>query len=257
MARPPRDGRQARAPNKVKLTEFTVTKTKPQSTVLNVWDSEQKGLVLQIQPSGHRSFRCCYSRKGKPYWIHLADATAIGLAQARQLANEVMFHVAQGRHPYAERRAKRDQGSFKQLHTRYLEEHAQKVNKSWAQSEALINRYTKKIADTDATEVSREDIKGLVKDLKPMLANQVLAAISAVFNWGIREGVVVNNPAKLITRNPTKPRQRILSDSELPKFWQEFEKLPGIEGLLLKTILLTGQRPGECAHMRWEHIIDG
>src|SRR5262249_30883427 len=51
-------------------------------------------------------------------------------------------------------------------------------------------------------------------------------------------------------------RERVLEDSELPLFWQAFDKA-GRAGTALKLILLTGQRPGEVGHMRAEHIVDG
>jgi len=71
-------------------------------------------------------------------------------------------------------------------------------------------------------------------------------------------GVKVN-PCSKVDRNPTKTAksERSLSDSEIPKFWTAFDQVGLVEGLALKTILLTGQRPGEIAHMRTEHIEDG
>jgi integrase len=57
--------------------------------------------------------------------------------------------------------------------------------------------------------------------------------------------------------NSSKSRERVLADSEVPLLWQAFDDAGLIGGSLLKMILLTGQRPGECAHMRREHIIDG
>jgi integrase len=44
-----------------------------------------------------------------------------------------------------------------------------------------------------------------------------------------------------------------MSNSEIPLFWSAFDA-EGLEGAALKMILLTGQRPGEVAHMRTEHI---
>jgi integrase len=60
----------------------------------------------------------------------------------------------------------------------------------------------------------------------------------------------------LVDRNPTTSRERILSESEIPKFWAAFGEIGGSVGAALKAILLTGQRPGEIAHMRHEHIAD-
>jgi integrase len=40
-------------------------------------------------------------------------------------------------------------------------------------------------------------------------------------------------------------------------FWAAFDDAGFVESAILKTILLTGQRPGEVRHMRREHIVDG
>jgi integrase len=91
----------------------------------------------------------------------------------------------------------------------------------------------------------------------PILANQVLAAASAVFSWGVKMEVLTFNPCHNVDRNKTKSRERVLSDSELPRFWAACDNVDFIAGRALRLILLTGQRPGEVSHMRWEHIEDG
>ena len=60
-----------------------------------------------------------------------------------------------------------------------------------------------------------------------------------------------------VDRNPTTSCESVLSDSEVPKFWTGFDSAGLVAGTALKIILLTGQRPGEVAHMRREHIRDG
>ena len=91
----------------------------------------------------------------------------------------------------------------------------------------------------------------------PVLANRTLAAVSAIFSWGIKEEIVTANPCKLVERNPVKSRERVLADSELPLFWKAFGDLDPVRAACLRVILTCGQRPGECAHMRREHIKDG
>ena len=49
----------------------------------------------------------------------------------------------------------------------------------------------------------------------------------------------------------------MLSDAEVPLVWSAFDDAGLIVGSALKLILLLGQRPGEVAHMRHEHIKDG
>jgi integrase len=75
--------------------------------------------------------------------------------------------------------------------------------------------------------------------------------------WAVREDILLTNPCKLVARNPVRSRERVLSDSEMPKFWAAFDDAGLITGTALKVTLLTGQRPGEVAHMRREHVKDG
>ena len=63
------------------------------------WDTVQKSLVIQVQPTGQRSYKCIYSFRGKARWYTIADVKAIGLAEARKLAGHVMYQVAQGKDP--------------------------------------------------------------------------------------------------------------------------------------------------------------
>ena len=58
-------------------------------------------------------------------------------------------------------------------------------------------------------------------------------------------------------RPQTGSRERVASDGESPKIWAAFDAAGLVKSSALKMILLTGQRPGEVAHMRSEHIVDG
>ena len=89
-----------------------------------------------------------------------------------------------------------------------------------------------------------------------ILANQVLAATSAIFTWAVAQELLPNNPCRGVARNPTMSRERVLSDTEVPMFWRAFCNA-GLSGVALQVLLLTGQRPGEVANMRWEHLADG
>ena len=91
----------------------------------------------------------------------------------------------------------------------------------------------------------------------PIVANQTLAAASAIFAWAIREDIIKMNPCQKVERNETNERGRVVSDSEIPKFWEAFDSAGLVQSTALKMILLTGQRPGEVRHMRREHIVDG
>jgi integrase len=217
-------------------------------------------LALQIQPSGYRAYKLIYRHHNRPRWYHIGAADAIGLADARKLAAELVLRVLKGEDVAAEKRAERSAGTFTQLHERYLEQHAKKRNKSWKQGDALIRRHVlPHWGKLSADSITRADVKTMMRrlDNTPITANQTLAAVSAVFTWAMREEILPTNPCKLVPGNPTRDRERILSASEIPAVWSAFDNAGSIVGTALKLILLLGQRPGEVSHMRFEHLRDG
>jgi integrase len=145
------------------------------------------------------------------------------------------------------------------LAERYVEQHAKKHNKSWKQGDELVRRHAlPRWGKLQASTITRADVKAMMARIQaPILANQALAAVSAIFSWAMKEEILPANACKLVPRNPVSSRERVLSDSELPKFWKAFDGLDLMRGSALKAILLLGQRPGEVSHMRREHIRDG
>jgi integrase len=258
MPRPRADGAPARPPRKRRLTELSVRRLKSEAEPFIVWDSYQRGLAIRIQPSGRKAWTVVYSFHGRPRWLHLGDADAVGLIDARKLAAETMLEVARGKDPAAERKAERGAGTFAELATRYVEQHAKRRNKSWKQADTLVRRYLlRRWGKLQAASIARADVRALMAAIEaPVLANQVLAAASAIFGWAIKQEILPTNPCKSVDRNETKSRERVLADSEVPRFWEAFAKV-GPAGMALKMVLLTGQRPGEISAMRREHVVDG
>ena len=223
-----------------------------------VWDTYQRGLCLRVQPTGQRSYKAVYSYRRKARWVHIGDANAVGLADARKITGKIMVAVAEGKDPLAERQAERDTDTFAELIERYAE-HVQKKNKSWKQGDALLRRHLlPRWGSLKVRAIARRDVRSAVASIAaPVVANQTLKAASAFFSWAVREEIVAVNPCKGVDQNKTASRERILSDAELPLFWSAFGDAGLVRSAALKMILLTGQRPGEVAHMRKEHVAEG
>ena len=240
------------------LTELLLRRLRPRAHRFLIWDRKQSGLALQIRPNGRRGWKCIYSCRGRVRWFHLGDGNAIGLQQARELARDIMYAVAKGEDPQAEKRARRNAGTFAELAERYVEDYAKRRNKSWRQGDKLVRRYLlPSWAKLEAKSITRSEVRlAIGRIAAPVLANQVLAAASAIFSWAVKQEVIAVNPCRGVERNETASRERVLADSELRLFWEAFGRA-GRAGTALKLILLTGQRPGEVAHMRSEHIVDG
>jgi integrase len=256
LPRSKNDGTPAAAPNRRHLTELYVRKTRPKSVAVNVWDTRERGLVLRIQPSGFRSYKFVYSFRGLARWYHIGQ---VALSDARRIVAKLRLQVAEGKDPLAERRAERGRGSFEEVHERYLEQHAKRRNRSWKQADKLVRRFLlPKWGKLDMTTIARSDVRQLISGISaPVVANQTLAAASAIFSWAVKQEIVALNPCLGIERHETKSRDRILADSEVKPVWHALEQTDLARCCCLRTVLLTGQRPGEVAHMRLEHIKDG
>jgi integrase len=246
------------------LNDRLVKTVKPEAKRRLYWDTIQSGLVLAVEPSGHKSLKLIYTFNGRARWYTIGNASKVGLKQAREIARKRMGEVYGGVDVQSERQAARQAGTFEQLAHRYVEEHAKRRNKSWQQADFLVSTYLlPRWSNLQASAIARGDARSifdrLTQDGSPVLANQVLAAASAIFSWAIKHevGNVAINPCSGIERNSTASRERVLSDREVPLFWPAFEHAGLIRCSALRMILLTGQRPGEVRHMRREHVEDG
>src|SRR5262245_26042866 len=212
MTRSRRDGSPASKPNRRRLSEAFVKTVRGDSTrVVVYWDTIQRGLALSVQSSGHRAWKCVYSIRGRgARWYHLGNARAIPLLDARRLAGKIMVAVAEGKDPYADRLALRDRESFEQVAKRYVEEYARKKNKSWRQADALVTRYLlPRWAKLDIGSIRRADVKAAIAAIAaPILANQVLAAASAVCSWAVKQEIIAANPCSGIEKNATRSCER-------------------------------------------------
>jgi hypothetical protein len=204
----PRPKRSAR---KRVLTELFVKKVKPEKRRVLIWDIKQHGLVLVVEPTGAKAWKCIYSFHGRPRWLHIGKVSAIGLSDARRLAAEAMLAVAEGNDPAAEKKAERGAGTFAELAGKYVEEYAKSNNKSWQQGDGLVRRYAlPRWGKLQAATIARADVKALIRQIAaPVLANQVLASISAVF--GERDS------AALKTRTPGPPNPALGDKNRLQR----------------------------------------
>ncbi len=264
MPRPRRDGTPSREPERVRLNDKFVKAARPGPRRTIYYDEVQKGFVLVVEPTGHKSFKLAYSFGGRPRALHIAATNAIGLAEARAIARDRMADVVKGVDVQAEKVAARAAGTFEELATRYREEFAKKRNRSWAQADFLVRKYLlPRWGKLGVGDVTRADVRRvfrrLTDDGAPVMANQALAAASAIFSWAMKNEVVAlaANPCHGVERNPTRSRERVLSDAEVPAFWAAFDEAGLVRSRALRMILLTGQRPGEVARMRREHIEAG
>lgn len=82
-----------------------------------------------------------------------------------------------------------------------------------------------------------------------------MVAIKIFFRWADREGYLAANPCAVL-KVPQAPseRERALSDKELAEVFSLALKEPYPFGPIISLLILTGQRRGEIAALRWDWI---
>jgi integrase len=216
------------------------------------------GLELEVMATGKRTWRVRYRiehlgiRKFRAYKI--GDARAVKLGQAIDKAREILAAVqVEGRDPQRERNG--TDNTFDGLFTDWFENYAKIRRKSWAYDIALYDRHIKaRIGATDPADIKRADFAAMLdrvaREVAPSQANKVQTLVSAVFGWAVNEGRLETHPGyRLPKRGIEKPRERVLSEAEIRKFWAGLKDGPIGETMVrvLKLALLTGQRRTEIA----------
>ena len=178
---------------KRRLTELCVRKLKPRPAAYVVWDTLQRGLAIRVQPSGACAWKVIYSRHGRPRWLHLGDAKGIG-SPMPACSRQRRCCGRSRPDPAAEKRAERGAGTFAELAERYIDEHAKRDNKSWRQGErAGPSICAAALGQAAGSTITRADVKTMMARIEaPILANQVLAAVSAIFTWAVREEILAS-----------------------------------------------------------------
>ena len=107
--------------------------------------------------------------------------------------------------PAGERQADRRAGTFGELADRYREEWSKRRNKSWKQADELVRRHLlPRWGHVRAKEITRANVRAAIGAIKaPIVANQTLAAASAIFSWAVNQEIIPFNPARGVESNPT------------------------------------------------------
>ena len=161
-----------------------------------VWDTQQRGLALRVQPTGSRSWVMVYSRHGRPRWLASATPTPSASPMRACWPPRRCSPSPRARTRPLRRKAERSAGTFADLATDYVEQHAKQHNKSWRQADALVRRYrAAALGQAASVMITRGDVKAMMARIEaPMLANQVLAAVE--------RGLLVGRQGRIVAANP-------------------------------------------------------
>lgn len=243
------------------LTDVEVRSLRaPPDQRLEIFDAKARGLCLRVT-SQKKSWSFVFRPKGsqrlRRYTI--GDYPAWTLSAAREKALALRRQIQDGGDPVLETKTRRDALTVAGLVDRFIERYAKTKLRSWKDYKAVIDRdVIPAMGDRPAGEVTRTEIANLLDRVAaraPILANRLQNTISSVFSWALSEGLVSTNPVTgLRKRTKEVAKERVLTDEEIRRFWGATGTTSAAFRDTLRLILLTGQRPGECAGIRAEEV---
>jgi integrase len=232
------------------------------------------GLFVVVQPSGKKGFCLRYRFGGRTRRLVLQGG--ITLAQARKLASDAMFQLAQGIDPAIARRDTKQRAAAAQADTidahvrQFIERHVRQKTRKGTQG--LYERILRNIvlpawSGRSVHSVARRDVIALIEGVaegdketpaRPILANRVLATLSRFFSWLCERDQITASPCTGVKRPTAETtRERTLSEDEIKRLWLACDGLDGRMAACVRLMLLLGQRRNEIYHMPWAEIENG
>jgi integrase len=235
----------------VTITIRTVTALQPGQVI---WDESVKGFgcrkqrqratyILKYRAAGRQRFHTI-GPHGSPWTPELA----------RKEARRLLGLVAGGKDP-----APAGRDSLGEIATDYLRYAQTKLRPSnFKNVERKLRDCWSPLAGASIYKITRRQVTAqvavLAQERGPVAAARARSALSAMFNWALREGYeLASNPVVGSNRPAERPsRARVLSDDELRKIWQACGD--DDYGRIVRLLALTGQRREEVGGLRWSEI---
>ncbi len=226
------------------------------------------GLYLVVQPSRAASWALRYRFGGMPKKLTLGPYPALGLAEARRKAQEALGELAGGKDPSAAKKAARaaaraereaDHDLVEAVAKMFIERHARAKTRDWRETERMLNReVVGRWKGRRLSTLTRMHVHGMldkIVDRAPIRANRVYAQFRKMCNFAVERGIIAVSPCVGVKMpSPERSRDRVLDDGEVRLVWQTFEAIGWPFGPIGKLLLLTAQRLGEVAGMRWSEL---
>ena len=250
------------------LTDPFIMVLKPDlDKAYEVFDARVGGFSVQVYPSGKKTYFVNYNLGGKRKRIRIGEPKLMKISEARTLAMQEKEKVKSGIDPKLEReqevkaQTRRHEISFANIADIFIQRYCieDKNLKSTSEYKRQLDKYViPQWGHRNIEDIKRLEVTALLDDISdnhgPYQANRVLATIRKLFNWACMRGTIAFVPIVAGMARTETPRERVLTDEEIVKFWDGCEKIKYPFGKLFQLLLITGQRRSEVANMKWSQI---
>lgn len=252
-----------------KLTVAGINKLRPPASGrLEVLDSVIPQLALRVTPNGTKSFTLRTRVNGDQVRITLGEFPVISLAEAREQASEAIRLAKRGISPNEVKRQEREEADRQRANTvaaiayEFVDRYAKRNQKTWVETQRKLEMHILPVwGSRPINEITRRDVISLLDDIEDartaITANRIRKLLRQLFQWAVERDIIDTTP--VVGRNAIVrevPRDRYLSEDEIRAVWNVCDDLSYPFGPLIRLLIVTGQRRGEVAGMRWSEIKD-
>jgi integrase len=231
----------------VSLSDMTLRTLKPGVGQVMYWDKGLKSFGIRVSPGGTMTWTLLVGQERQR--IKLGNYPVIGLKDARELARKHLAERTLGQHKKRAITLAAVYELFEEVHLK-----DKKPTTTYELKRLLKRHFVSKLCRKQLSEIETHHITDITDRLSPGTAWHAFAAIQNLLNWSVARRHITTSP---LTGVPSPPkstsRSRVLSDAEVKSIWEASAKL-GTFGTIVRLLLLTGMRRGECAALRTDYI---
>ncbi|TKD40736.1 tyrosine-type recombinase/integrase [Azotobacter chroococcum] len=250
------------------LTDIQIRQAKPGEKARKL--SDERGLFIEIRPTGGKFWRYRYKIDGKENVFALGEYPEMGLAEARAERDKARALVKQGRHPAHVRRTDRakqaveNQTTFKIVALEWIES---KTSISDSYRNQLTRAFTKNlfpyIGRMPVREITAAHLLECLRRMEKRGATYYAISLcnwmSQMFRYAVRTLRAESDPAAALygafVREPVE-HSRPMTLEEMERFRRELAGYGGFRTntIALELMQLLFLRTVEIRRGRWEHV---
>lgn len=236
----------------------------PDKKKLDLYDTTIPGFVLEVRPSGGKTWYLRYrDARGKQHQHRIGNAAGITFEQAKTAAQTVRARVILGENPAEEKKALRAIPTLEDFARSYLD-YVKGAKRSWDLDESFLrNHVLPRWGKRHLDEVRQQDIISLQHGMRasgyaPATANRIVILTRYMWNLGKKWKVpgTETNPAggvELFEEN--NKRERFLTAEEVQRLVAcvRDSDNPQLQ-YIVPLLLLLGCRKRELLDSQWSHF---
>jgi integrase len=223
-------------------------------------DIKVPGLRITVFPSGVKTFILYKKVNGQAQRIKIGRYPDLSVEQATKEAKRLLAIITLGQDPIGDKKAEKREIIFNDLLDLYYNLHSKKYNKRPEDNKRMMEVHlVPLVGKQKVNTITREQIARIHAKMGITSghggANRVITVVSAIFNFGIRNGYYEGiNPCSGLRKFPSYSRDRFLSKEELVAFFDATEKEELLFRDYFQLLLFTGARKSNVLTMKWTDL---